>query len=37
LTTPLPIEHGRIAIPQAVSLDEAELARYTIERFEVRR
>jgi ABC-type sugar transport system substrate-binding protein len=36
LATPLPIDHGRMAVPAAVALDESEVDRYTIERFEVR-
>jgi len=37
LSSPLPIENGRMAVPGAISLDESEVARYTIERFEVAR
>jgi L-alanine-DL-glutamate epimerase-like enolase superfamily enzyme len=36
LRVPLPIERGRMAVPTAVSLDDAEVDRYTLERFEVR-
>ena len=36
LRVPLPIERGRMAVPVAVSLDDAEVDRYTLERFEVR-
>jgi hypothetical protein len=34
LGAPLPIENGRMKVPAAVTLDESELARYTLERFE---
>lgn len=36
LRVPLPIEKGRMAVPSAISLDDAEVDRYTLERFEVR-
>jgi L-alanine-DL-glutamate epimerase-like enolase superfamily enzyme len=36
LRVPLPIERGRMAVPAAISLDDAEVDRYTLERFEVR-
>ncbi len=36
LSVPLPIERGRMAVPAAVALDEPEVARYTLERFEAR-
>jgi L-alanine-DL-glutamate epimerase-like enolase superfamily enzyme len=36
LRVPLPIERGRMAVPTAVSLDDAEVDRCTLERFEVR-
>jgi hypothetical protein len=29
----LPIEKGRMAVPAVVALDEAEVDRYTLERF----
>ena len=34
LGAPLPIEKGRMTVPAAVTLDESEVARYTLERFE---
>jgi L-alanine-DL-glutamate epimerase-like enolase superfamily enzyme len=34
LAVPLPIEKGRMAVPAAVQLDESEVDRYTLERFE---
>ena len=37
LAVPLPIEKGRMAVPAAVRLDEPEVDRYTIERFEATR
>ena len=37
LAVPLPIEKGRMVVPAAVRLDEPEVDRYTIERFEARR
>jgi L-alanine-DL-glutamate epimerase-like enolase superfamily enzyme len=36
LKVPLPIDHGRMAVPAAISLDESEVERYTLERFEAR-
>jgi L-alanine-DL-glutamate epimerase-like enolase superfamily enzyme len=36
LATPLPIEKGRMAVPRAVALDESEVDRYALERFEAR-
>jgi L-alanine-DL-glutamate epimerase-like enolase superfamily enzyme len=36
LREPLPIEQGRMAVPAAVTLDESEVDRYTLERFEAR-
>jgi L-alanine-DL-glutamate epimerase-like enolase superfamily enzyme len=36
LRVPLPIERGRMGVPAAISLDDAEVDRYTLERFEVR-
>ena len=36
LAVPLPIENGRMAVPTAVALDESEVDRYTLERFDVR-
>jgi hypothetical protein len=36
LGVPLPIEKGRMAVPAAVALDESEVDRYTLERFEAR-
>ncbi len=35
LSVPLPIEKGRMAVPVVVSLDEAVVDRYALERFEV--
>jgi L-alanine-DL-glutamate epimerase-like enolase superfamily enzyme len=37
LAVPLPIEKGRMAVPAAVQLDESEVERYTLERFEASR
>jgi L-Ala-D/L-Glu epimerase len=37
LAVPLPIEHGRMTVPVSVTLDEPEVGRYTLERFEARR
>ena len=37
LAVPLPIENGRMAVPAAVRLDQPEVDRYTIERFEATR
>lgn len=37
LVSPLPIEKGRMAVPSVVKLDEPEVDRYTLERFETRR
>lgn len=37
LGVPLPIEKGRMAVQAIVTLDKAEVDRYTIERFEARR
>jgi L-Ala-D/L-Glu epimerase len=37
LEMPLPIEKGRMAVPAALSLDESELDRRALERFEARR
>jgi L-alanine-DL-glutamate epimerase-like enolase superfamily enzyme len=37
LAMPLPIENGRMAVPSKVGLDEAEVDRYALERFEARR
>ena len=37
LAVPLPIEKGRMAVPAAVRLDEREVNRFELERFEVRR
>ena len=37
LAVPLPIERGRMAVPASVRLDEPEVGRYTLERFEARR
>jgi hypothetical protein len=34
LAVPLAIEKGRMAVPAVVALDEAEVDRYTLERFE---
>ena len=34
LGMPLPIEKGRMAVPTAVALDESQVDRYTLERFE---
>ena len=34
LGAPLPIEKGRMAVPATVTLDEAQIDRYTLERFE---
>ena len=31
---PIPIEKGKMAVPAAVELDELEVDRYTLERFE---
>jgi o-succinylbenzoate synthase len=36
LATPLPIEKGRMAVPRAVALDESEVDRYALERFEAK-
>jgi L-Ala-D/L-Glu epimerase len=36
LGVPLPIEKGRMAVPASVSLDQFEVDRYTVERFEIR-
>jgi o-succinylbenzoate synthase len=36
LSEPLPIRNGRMAVPAAVALDEAEVDRYALERFEAR-
>jgi L-alanine-DL-glutamate epimerase-like enolase superfamily enzyme len=36
LRVPLPIEEGRMAVPAAVELDQSEVDRYTLERFEAR-
>jgi len=36
LGVPLPIEKGRMAVPATVALDESEVDRYTLERFEAR-
>jgi o-succinylbenzoate synthase len=36
LRMPLPIEKGRMAIPTVVSLDESEVDRYALERFDAR-
>jgi o-succinylbenzoate synthase len=36
LSVPLPIEHGRMAVPTVIALDDSEVDRYTLERFEVR-
>ena len=37
LAVPLPIEKGRMAVPAAIRLDESEVDRYTLERFEASR
>ena len=34
LSAPLPIKNGRMAVPAAVALDESEVDRYALERFE---
>jgi L-alanine-DL-glutamate epimerase-like enolase superfamily enzyme len=34
LAAPLPIERGAMAVPARITLDESEVARYTLERFE---
>ena len=34
LAAPLAIEKGRMAVPDVVALDEGEVDRYTLERFE---
>ena len=36
LRVPLPIEKGRMAVPAAVELDQSEVDRYALERFEAR-
>jgi L-Ala-D/L-Glu epimerase len=36
LAVPLPIEGGRMAVPATVTLDRAEVDRYTLERFEAK-
>jgi L-alanine-DL-glutamate epimerase-like enolase superfamily enzyme len=36
LRVPLPIEKGRMAVPAEVGLDQSEVDRYTLERFEAR-
>jgi L-alanine-DL-glutamate epimerase-like enolase superfamily enzyme len=36
LAAPLVIEKGRMAVPASVTLDESEVERYTVERFEAR-
>lgn len=36
LGAPLPIDNGRMAVPAAVALDESEVDRYALERFEAR-
>ena len=37
LAVPLPLEKGQMAVPAAVRLDESEVDRYALERFEARR
>jgi L-alanine-DL-glutamate epimerase-like enolase superfamily enzyme len=37
LASPLPIADGRMAVPGSIALDEAEVDRYAVERFEVGR
>ena len=36
LAAPLPIVKGRMAVPAVITLDEPEVERYTLERFEAR-